>query len=146
MSEAPAFKHKMPEYRTWINMRSRCNTPSSSGFHRYGGRGIRVCDRWNASFEAFLDDMGPRPSPKHSIDRIDVDGNYEPKNCRWATAKQQMRNFSDNRLVEMDGRVVPLVEAVEASGLKYNTILYRLKRGWTLDQARKLAPQRGVKP
>ena len=87
---APVSK-KTPEYVAWCNMRRRCSEPDNKSYRYYGARGIRVCDRWR-SFEAFLDDMGPKPGPEYSIDRIDNDGHYEPGNCRWATAKQQSDN------------------------------------------------------
>ena len=82
-----------PEYSVWCDMKHRCS-PSSTGRKRrnYYDRGIRVCERWLNSFEYFLEDMGERPSPQHSIDRIDNDGNYEPSNCRWSTASQQLFN------------------------------------------------------
>lgn len=80
-----------PEYRAWSGMRTRCLNPRHHKWSLYGGRGIKICDRWS-SFEAFLSDMGRKPSPKHSIDRIDVNGNYEPQNCRWATPSEQVRN------------------------------------------------------
>lgn len=70
---------------------SRCNNENFTGYHQYGGRGISVCSRWY-NFRLFAEDIGPRPSLRHSIDRIDVNGNYEPKNCRWATPEQQARN------------------------------------------------------
>lgn len=84
--------HKTPEYETWERMRGRCLCETNPRFHYYGGRGITICARWMESFEEFLADMGPKPSPNHSIDRIDNDGDYEPGNCRWATWKQQQNN------------------------------------------------------
>jgi len=81
-----------PEYRSWQAMKARCYNQKHIFYCRYGGQGITVCQRWRDSFAAFLEDMGPRPSPKHSIDRIDNEGNYEPGNCRWATPLEQGRN------------------------------------------------------
>lgn len=91
------FKHghaggrKTSEYCSWESMRARCKYPSTNSYEIYGGRGITVCDRWS-DFAAFLEDMGHKPTPRHTIDRIDPDGNYEPSNCRWATPKEQTGN------------------------------------------------------
>lgn len=83
---------RTPEYKAWRALRYRCNSPLCASYPGYGGRGISVCDRWQRSFRDFLADMGPRPSPDHSIDRINNDGNYEPGNCRWSTMKEQCAN------------------------------------------------------
>ena len=85
-------EHGSSEWKTWAGMIVRCSYSGTNGYHNYGGRGIKVCDRWLHSYENFLADMGRKPSPKHSIDRIDVDGNYEPSNCRWSTGSEQCKN------------------------------------------------------
>jgi len=89
------IKHKVlspREYNTWINIKQRCYNKNDPAYKYYGGRGITLCKEWENSFEAFLNDVGRRPTSKHSIDRIDNSGNYEPSNCRWATHKEQGRN------------------------------------------------------
>ncbi len=93
--EARTDKHSR-EYITWCNVKQRCTDPDHNRYYRYGGRGIRMCDRWLHSFQAFLEDMGRRPSSKHSIDRINNDGDYEPHNCRWATSMEQRHNRGDS--------------------------------------------------
>lgn len=122
------------EYNSWISMKTMCNNPNYSGYSDYGGRGISVCDRWG-TFDNFLKDMGKKPSPKHSLDRIDNDGNYEPGNCRWATRKQQSRNRRGNRLVNFKGSSMPLAAAIEISGLGHEVVNKRIQRGWTVGAA-----------
>lgn len=98
-------------YSSWASMKYRCCNPKNPKFQYYGGRGISICDRWIKSFEAFLEDMGERPSKAYSIDRIDSDGNYEPSNCRWATRAEQSKNqrhpTPSPRKRGIDGRFVP---------------------------------------
>ena len=96
-----------PEYRTWHSMKARCS-PTATGKHRrnYYERGIRVCQRWLNSFENFFEDMGERPSPMHSIDRIDNDGNYEPSNCRWSTPVEQIANQRRRQYKSSDDRYI----------------------------------------
>ncbi len=137
---------KLPEYRHWINMKSRCLNPNVPNFKHYGGRGVTVCERWKADFGAFFADMGPRPSKHHTIDRIENSGNYEPGNCRWATQSEQGRNRRGNRLVTIDGKTMTLAEAVGRSPVPYNTVLYRLKRGWNIKDAISRPAQQGRRP
>lgn len=93
LKHGDAFRGKTTkEYRTWTNMIARCENPKTKLWHCYGGRGIKVCERWRNSFPNFLEDMGRKTTPEHSIDRKDVNGNYEPGNCRWATVLEQARN------------------------------------------------------
>jgi hypothetical protein len=134
---ADKVKHGMarsPEYNIWVKMKSRCYNEKDPKYSYYGGRGIKVCRQWDESFDAFFSDMGKKPSREHSIDRIDVNGNYEPSNCRWATAKTQSRNKRNHRLVEYCGKKIPLSEACEKSGVNYRSALYRLNKGldWLL--------------
>jgi hypothetical protein len=108
-----------PEYRAWAGMRTRCSNPSNSRWADYGGRGIRVCDRWQTSFENFRADMGPRPSAEHSLDRIDVNGNYEPDNCRWATKRQQAQNVRTNVRLVIGGKELVLRDAARQHNVSY---------------------------
>ncbi len=120
--------HKAEEYSAWVQMRHRCRNPRTPNYARYGGRGISVCERWN-DFAAFIADMGPRPSPEHSIDRIDNDGNYEPGNCRWATRREQGGNTSRNVLVEVGGRRMTISELARELGMHRASVRLRIKRG-----------------
>lgn len=124
-----------PEYSSWSGMRRRCLNPKSPRYKHYGARGIMVCDRWRGSFDNFFIDMGERPTTKHSLERIDNNGNYEPGNCRWATDKEQRRNTQRTVFVEFDGHRISLADYCEITGIKRNTIKSRLDRGWTLQEA-----------
>lgn len=118
------------EYKSWEAMRGRCLNPRHKKFSYYGGRGIKVCDRWD-DFQKFLDDMGPKPSPKHSIDRIDVNGDYEPENCRWADKKTQENNRRNNRKVCFRGQLLTAAEIAGMTGINYNTLRKRIKLGYS---------------
>ena len=112
-----------PTYRAWVNMLTRCNNPKSTQFKFYGARGISVCPEW-ASFEAFVANVGERPSALHSLDRVDPNGNYEPSNCRWVTHTEQCRNRRSNRgVVRSDGIAFSsLAEAAESVGGTISTL------------------------
>lgn len=119
-------------YQSWLSMRQRCNYAKHAAYHRYGGRGIKICDRWN-DFEAFLIDMGERPEGM-TLDRIDVDGDYTPENCRWATHKQQVNNRRSNRFIEHDGQVLSVAQWAEKTGLRPEQIIQRLDSGWSVEK------------
>lgn len=131
-----------PEYAAWANAIYRCENPNAQQWPLYGARGVAVCDRWRFSFAAFYEDMGPRPSSNHSLDRYpDVNGNYEPGNCRWATAREQSNNKRNTpRIAGMSPK-----ELSAATGLPYTTIANRLRRGWSerriLSQPRRDYPE-----
>lgn len=120
-------------YRIWLGMRARCSNPNITHYARYGGRGIRVCERWQ-SFENFLADMGEAP-PGHSLDRIDNDGHYEPSNCRWATQQQQMDNTAHARRITINGETKSFRGWARHLGLSVTTLYTRLERGWSLEDA-----------
>jgi hypothetical protein len=127
-------KHGMtatPEFASWSRLLRRCYSETNNRYARYGGRGIRVCDEWRGSFEAFLGDMGPRPSSAHSVERINNDGNYEPGNCRWATRLEQMQNTSQNVYIDANGARLTIAEWARRTGLKAATIESRLKYGFS---------------
>lgn len=133
-----ARKHGMyatPEYQSWHLMKWRCGNPSAVGYQYYGGRGISVCREWLESFETFYCDMGPRPTPKHSIDRIDNDGNYEPGNCRWATAKEQAHNRRNNHVITFNGETLCATEWSDRLGGGRNVVSRRIKKGWSPEKA-----------
>lgn len=113
------------EYRAWSHMKDRCLNPNTEKSERWMGRGVTICDRWQKSFEAFYKDMGQCPADKTSIDRIDVDGNYEPGNCRWANDIEQMNNLTNNVHMDVNGRRLTVAEAAREFGLKYHTVYRR---------------------
>jgi hypothetical protein len=121
---------KSTAYRVWKDMRARCRNPNDSDFADYGGRGISVCERWD-DFPAFLADMGERPGGT-TLDRIDVDGNYEPGNCRWASGKAQANNKRSNLRLELNGQVRTLQEWSDEYGIGRSTVRWRLRQGWSL--------------
>lgn len=124
-----------PTYRSWYNMKSRCNNPNDAAYRDYGGRGIKVCERWHR-FEHFLADMGERPPGDFSIDRYpDKNGNYEPGNCRWATPVEQHRNTRYNVNLTIDGVTRCVAEWSETSGIPKHCIYDRLNRGWEAKRA-----------
>src|ERR1700722_1457131 len=102
------IKHRVSsEYSTWVSMKSRCNNPNSTSYKLYGEKGVSVCKQWNDSFQCFFNDMGPKPTKNHSIDRYpDKNGNYEPGNCRWATDKEQNRNRSNTKWITYNNKQI----------------------------------------
>lgn len=125
------------EYGIWSAMKSRCYRTTDPDYPSYGGRGITVCLRWTDSFQAFIDDMGPRPSSKLSIDRYpNNNGNYEPGNCRWATATQQARNKRNSHFLTHDGQTLTIAEWAVLKGHKSGSIISgRLRKGWSVASA-----------
>lgn len=136
------FKHgsakkgvqRVPEYKAWMGMKQRCSAVNNDDYPRYGGRGIKVCERWLHSYESFIADMGPRPSGC-SLDRINNDGDYEPTNCRWATAIQQASNKSSCVFLTARGQTKSLAKWAEDIGIQYHTLKSRILAGWSIDRA-----------
>jgi hypothetical protein len=121
---------KKPEYRVWADVKGRCSNPGHSGYYKYGAKGIRMCEAWAASFEAFYADMGPRTSPLHSIERKDVRGDYEPNNCVWATAAEQAMNKTNSHRITAHGETLVIAEWARRLGCHAGTVQTRLKLGW----------------
>jgi hypothetical protein len=130
------------EYRAWSHVIQRCTNPDNKDFKHYGGRGIQICDRWRKSFEAFLADMGERPSKYHTLDRFpNNDGNYEPGNCRWATQSEQMNNTRVNTLISCDGRTQTLQQWCDEVGISPSLLCQRLGRlKWPVEEALGFTP------
>jgi len=122
-----------PEYRIWMAMRQRCSAPRNQNFHAYGGR-VQVCPEWAGSFDQFYQDMGSRPSPRHSLDRINNEGDYKPGNVRWATPQQQSRNTSRTRFITAFGQTKPLTQWAEQLGITPQSLVYRIDQ-WGIEAA-----------
>lgn len=127
--------HKTPEYEAWANMLSRCTNPRHRAYPSYGGRGIKVCDQWAESFQAFYQDMGPRPGSAYSLDRIDNDGDYHPANCRWAAQKTQSNNRRSNHPVTFNGQTYTISQWSRKLGISRSTLNNRLADGWSIERA-----------
>jgi hypothetical protein len=125
-----------PEFGVWLGMKDRCHNPKSRSYARYGARGIHVAQVWRDDYDAFIRDMGPRPSPTHQIDRIDNNRGYGPGNCRWATPSENCRNKSTNRRFVFGGREQTLTDWAEETGIPFATLLARVGQlGWPIERA-----------
>ncbi len=123
-----------PEWGCWSGMRTRCTNPRAKSWSRYGGRGISVCERWN-DFENFLADMGPKPTPQHSIEREDNNGDYEPGNCHWAKGKEQRDNRRVTRWIEVRGERRTITDWSDLTGISRSALRARLNLGWSVERA-----------
>ena len=126
--------HNSPEYRVWSHIKGRCENSSDASYNNYGGRGIRVCSEWRDDFEAFIRDVGKRPSPKHQIDRINNEGDYEPGNVRWTTSVVNNRNRRTTRYVNYLGVERTLQEWSDVLHVPYGRIAARYVKGWSPEE------------
>jgi len=135
---------RTPEYKIWKGMIKRCENQRCKEYKDYGGRGIKVHPLWRADFKAFYAYVGPRPSDKHSIDRYpDNNGNYEPGNVRWATKNQQLNNRRVTKLLTLNGETASVSDWSQKLGISSDTIKWRIKHGWTTEQALTPIERRG---
>jgi hypothetical protein len=130
-----AGKRQSPEYQAWSSLIARCENPKNKRYRIYGARGITVCPEWRESFGLFLSHVGPRPSNKHSIERINNMTGYEPGNVRWATRTEQARNTRINRFLTLNGETHCISAWAEILGINVSTLDARLRRGWTVERA-----------
>lgn len=133
--ERAARRENRQEFYAWVNMKTRCTNPNYYLWHRYGGRGIKVCERWRRSFLAFLADVGRKPFSTAMLDRIDNNGNYEPGNVRWVDRIENSRNRNCVRSITARGKTMTLPEWEEESGRSRKIIWRRLKDGWPAELA-----------
>ena len=122
------------EYNCWLAIKDRCYNPNNAEYNRYGGRGIVVCEQWKKSFTTFLADMGPKPSGRYEIDRMNLDGHYEPTNCRWTTRHWQARNRSDNRFFTFHGETLCIQDWAIRLGMSFTSMEKRFRR-WSIKEA-----------
>jgi hypothetical protein len=134
MAKARQTLGSHPLYHIWRGMMHRCENPRATGFKNYGGRGIKVCDRWRNSLELFAADMGPRPSDKHSLDRLDNGGHYEPGNVRWVTQQEQMSNCRHCRYLTANGETKTLSAWAREIGTHRATVQSLLKEGKSIEE------------
>ncbi len=123
-----------PTFRSWDAMKQRCLNPKSPDFHKYGGRGIKICAEWLNSFDTFWQHMGTRPEGK-TLDRTDNSGDYTPQNCRWSTAKAQAANRRSTRFVTYKGKTLALAACAEKFNIKTARLIWRLDSGWSVEKA-----------
>ena len=128
-------KRHTPEFTIWVDMRRRCNSQTNLAYHNYGGRGITVCDTWDSSFAAFYEDMGPRPTPKHTLDRIDNMQGYNPENCQWATRYTQSRNKRSTIMLTLNDITQCAEDWAVQLGIKPATLRKRIRDGWSHQDA-----------
>lgn len=126
---------KTPEYVTWCSIKNRCYNKNQKKYKDYGGRGIKVCDRWKNSFINFYSDMGKRPSKAHSIDRINNNDDYSPDNCKWSTPIEQANNTRSNRTIEINGEVKTLAQWCRFYNINHAVVKVRIFRGWPVIKA-----------
>jgi hypothetical protein len=122
------------EYRCWVDIKTRCYNDNRRGYENYGGRGIKMCETWLNDFEHFFADMGKAPSPKHELDRIDVNGNYEKNNCRWITHSQNCLNTTKNKFITLNNKTQTYVEWERELQLTRGTISRRVKKGYSIER------------
>lgn len=134
MARSKSYRQRKPEYMIWAQMKNRCNSPTAQSFPDYGGRGIRVCERWH-SFDSFFADVGPRPSNRHSIHRINNDGDYCPSNAHWATAYEQSRARRSNHLLTHRGQTKCVTDWARELGTIPENLFFRISHGWSVSEA-----------